>query len=277
MAKKKPTTRAKAGTATNRRRRTSSRVSRKSGTRAVGRFVLPILISAVLLAGLIFMGLSGYQTATASDFFGLRHIDIKGTERTPVEDIRRLVAASAEKPGVWNADLSEIRARLEKFPFVKTAAVSRILPAGIRVNVTERVPAAKVHLSSGDYLVDADAVILAAATATETDLPFVLKGWDEAKTEKAATDNLARLKIYKKMVEEWKQFDLSKRVKEVDLADLKEPVALVEDSGRPISVYLAKDNLGKSLKTAIEAVSGKGNKIRAVNTAGLYPVIQFHE
>ena len=51
----------------------------------------------------------------------------------------------------------------------------------------------------------------------------------------------------------------------------------LEDSGRPITVSLAKDNLGKSLKTAIEAVSGKGAKIRSVNAAGLYPVIQFQE
>ena len=94
-------------------------------------------------------------------FFGLKNIDVRGTDRTSTEDIRRIVMASVEKSGVWNADLADIRTKIEKFPFVKSAAVSMMLPAGIRVNVTERVPVAIVHLSSGDFLVDGDGAILA--------------------------------------------------------------------------------------------------------------------
>jgi cell division septal protein FtsQ len=278
MAKKrKASTRAKASSVKIGRRRSNTHSRANLASQTVGRFVLPMLISCILLIVLLFMGLTGYQTATASDFFRLQDVQIRGNERTPSDDIRRIVTAAAEKPGVWNADLSEIRAKIEKFPFVRSASVSRALPDGIRVKVTERIPVAVVHLSAGDYLVDNEAVILAPSSAKTTDLPFILKGWDEAKSEKAATDNLARLKLYKKMVEEWRTFDLAKRVKEVDLADLKYPSAVIEDSGNPISVNLAKDNLGVSLKRAIEASSGKGNKIRTVNSAGLYPVIQYVE
>jgi cell division septal protein FtsQ len=259
------------------RRRSNTHNRANAASQTVGRFVLPLLISCILLVALLFMGLTGYQTATASDFFRLQSVQIRGNERTPTDDIRRVVTSTAEKPGVWNADLSDIRARVEKFPFVKSASISRALPDGIRVNITERTPAAVVHLSAGDYLVDNEAVVLAPASAKNTDLPFVLKGWDEAKTEKAATENTARLKLYKKMVEEWRPLELSKRVKEVDLADLRYPSAVIEDSGNSISINLAKDNLSMSLKRAIEATSGKGNKIRTVNSAGLYPVIQYVE
>lgn len=226
---------------------------------------------------MVLLGLSGYQTAVASQFFGLRNIDIRGNQRTPSEDIRRIVASSVEKPGVWNADLGEIREKVEKFPFVKAAAVSRVLPAGIRVNITERVPAAIVHLGTGDYLIDGEATVLTAVKGDEKEFPFVLYGWDEGKTEKALTDNMARLKLYKKMLDEWQPFDLSARVKEVHLQSLREPVAVVVDSGRPINVTLAKDNLGKGLKAAIEAVSGKGAKVRSIDSAGIYPVIQYQE
>ncbi|MEO7539193.1 MAG: hypothetical protein ABIV21_04155, partial [Pyrinomonadaceae bacterium] len=107
MAKKrKASPKTKAASVSVRRRRTPSRRGSATSTRLAGRFVLPAIISCILLAGLAFLGLSGYQTATASDFFGLRNIEIKGNERTPAEDIRRVVAASAEKPGVWNADLA---------------------------------------------------------------------------------------------------------------------------------------------------------------------------
>ncbi len=272
--KRKSTAKAKAASVRV-KRKPSSRLSRGVASHAAGRFVLPLIISGFLLLCLAFVGFSGYETATASEFFGLRHIDVRGNVRTPDEDIRRVVVASAQKPGVWNADLGEIREKLEKFPFVKSAAVSRALPAGLRVNVTERVPAAVVKLSSGDFLIDGEATLLVAASKDEKDFPFTLRGWDEAKTEKASVENLSRLKLYRKMLDEWKQFDLSKRVKEVNLADMREPTALIEDSGRPISIFLSKDNLGKGLKTAIEAVSGKGTKIKTVNAAGIYPVIQY--
>lgn len=243
--------------------------------RRFGNFVVPFFISAVLLACLVFIGLLGYRTATASGFFGLRNIDVRGTERSSADDIRRVVASSVEKRGVWNADLADIRAKVEKFPFVKSASVSMVLPAGIRVSVIERIPTAIVHLKSGDVFVDAEGAILSTASANDKDFPFVLQGWDEAKTEKAMPDNLARLKVYRKMLDEWKQYDLASRVKEVNLADPREPMAVVEDSGRNITVALASKDLGKSLRMAIEAVSGKGAKVKSVDAGGIYPVLQY--
>lgn len=255
----------------------SPRGRRQPVTHVLGRWVVPMFIAILLLGGTLFMALSGYKTATASGFFTLREVEIRGTERTPEEDVRRIVASSVEKPGVWNADLAEIREKIEKFPFVKTAAVSRQLPSGIRVNVTERVPAAVVQLSSGKYLVDGDGNILTLVKAEEKQFPFVLRGWDEAKTENAVTENVARLKLYGKMLDEWKQFDLSTRVKEVKLDNPRIPVAVVEDSGRLIDITLARDNLGKGLKTSVEALTGKGSRVRSIDAAGIYPVIQYLE
>ena len=276
MAKKKKTSVKPRATLTKAQsRKTSSRVSAKAVSQSFGRFGLPLLISCALIAALAIFGFSAYRNATASDFFKVKSIEIRGNDRTPTEDIRRIVATEVEKPGVWNADLADIRLKIEKFPYVKAASVSRMLPAGIRVDVTERVPAAIVHLKAGEFLIDGEGVILSSAAGKEKDFPFVLYGWDESKTEKAPLDNVARIKLYKKMLDEWKQFDLISRVKQVDLSDLKEPTAVVEDSGRPISIFLAKDSLGKGLKTAIEAVSGKGAKIKSVNTGSGYPVIQY--
>ncbi|CAN5568703.1 hypothetical protein BH10ACI2_BH10ACI2_23280 [soil metagenome] len=273
--KKKSSTRAKGTTLTVRGRGTSTHTRSKSNSRTFVRFVLPTLIICALLGGLGFLAVSGYRTVTASGFFGLRNVDIRGNDRTSADDIRRIVTAAAEKPGVWNADLADIRLKLEKFPFVKSAAVSMVLPATIRVNITERVPAAVVHLSFGDYLVDGEGAILIAANPNTPEFPFVLKGWDETKTEKAIPDNAARLKLYKKVLDETKQFDLALRVKEVNLINPREPVAVVEDSGRAVNIILGKENLGKSLKTAMDVLKGKGAKLKSVNAEGVYPVLQY--
>ena len=88
-------------------------------------------------------------------------VDLAVPIRAPnPDDIRRIVSAEVEKPGVWNADLANIRTKIEKFPFVKSASVSRMLPAGIRVDIVERIPAAIVHLKTGDFLIDGEGAIL---------------------------------------------------------------------------------------------------------------------
>ncbi len=274
MAKRK--TAPKRGKGTSVRVRGGRRPAARATEGRFGRFIMPLSICGVLLACIAVVAALFYQTATGSPFFRVRNIDVRGIVRTPAEDIRRVVAADTEKEGVWNSDIAALKAKLEKFPFVRSAAISRALPAGIRVDVVERVPAAVVRLKSGDHLVDAEGTILIAAK-DEKEFPFTLIGWDETKSEKAETDNLTRLKLYAKMVDEWRQFDLTSRVKLVDLTNIKEPTATIEDSGRPIAVLVAKDSLGKSLRSAIEAVAGKGAKVRSVDSAGLYPVIQYIE
>ncbi len=60
-----------------------------------------------------------------------------------------MVRKEVEKTGVWKADLKGLNARLERLPWVRTAVVSRVLPDGIRVRITERVPRAVVRTMSG--------------------------------------------------------------------------------------------------------------------------------
>lgn len=253
----------------------AQRGSRKKRSRNFKRLIMPLSICAVLLVATGVIVALEYKTATSSTFFKLNKVEVSGHERTSADEIKRIVASSVEKSGVWNADISELRAKVEKFPFVKTAAVSVALPAGIRVNITERQPAAAVRLSFGDYLIDGEGVVLAAVGANEKGFPVIMNGWDESKTEKAVGDNQARLKLYKKMLDEWQQFDISRRVKELNLANTREPVAVVEDSGREIAVTLAKENFGKNLKTALDALNGKGAKIKSVDAGGVFPVIQY--
>lgn len=247
----------------------------RTGGGSSGKFVLPLFISACIIACLVFLGVTGYRTVTASDFFDVKAIDIRGVDRTSRDDIQKIIASRTEKTGSWNADLPDLRQKIEKLPFVKTAAVSRVLPNGIRVNIAERIPIAIVRLNGGDFLIDNEATILAPVAINEPMLSVILRGWDEAKTEKASKDNLQRIKLYQKMLSDWSSLELAKRVKEVNLSDLQEPKVVIEDSGSQIPVLLAKDNYAKSLKAALEAVAGKGEKIKSVNSGGVYPVIEY--
>jgi cell division septal protein FtsQ len=239
-----------------------------SGPSRFRTFALPLFLSYCILVCLGALGFLGYQTVTASDFFHVARIDVAGTERSSSADIRRLVEMQTEKSGVWNADLPAIKEKLEKVQWVKTAAVSRVLPNGIRVQIFERQPQALVRTSDGSVLVDADGATIAPAREKEAEFPFAITGWNQVKSEAAGKENLERVKMYQKMLAEWKEFDLSSRVVAVDLADLREPRAVIEDSGTVVSIALGREKFGEYLKRGINAIVGKGDMFEAVNLVG---------
>jgi hypothetical protein len=230
--------------------------------------IVPLVLCALIVGCLGAIVFLGYNTATASDFFDLGAVDVRGTDRASKTDIEKIVKSNAKKTGVWNADLLEIKQKIERVTFVKTAAVSRNLPNGISVKINERIPVAIVRLNSGEFLADAEGEILAPADKNEKRIPFTMLGWDEAKSEKAGKDNLERLKMYQKMYSEWKDYDLVSRVRMVDLADLREPKATLEDSGLPVTIMLGRENFGQQLSNGIKAIVGKGNMFEGVNLVG---------
>lgn len=230
--------------------------------------IVPLILSCGLIVALGVIVALTYSTATASSFFKLGFVEVQGVSRASQTDIEKIVKSNAERTGVWNADLLEIKQKIERVTFVKDAAVSRELPNGIRVRVNERVPVAIVRLKSGDFLTDGEGTVLAPADPKEKVLPFAMIGWNEEKSEKAGKENLDRLKMYQKMIAEWKDYDLASRVKLVDLADMREPKATLEDSGLPITIMLGRENFGQQLSTGIKAIVGKGNMFEGVNLVG---------
>ncbi len=251
-----------------RNRAASSRRQSSVTAERVRNVALPLFLSFCLIVCLAALGILGYQTVTASDFFNVARVEVHGLDRASEADIRRVVKMQTEKSGVWNADLPGIKEKIERMQFVQTAAVSRVLPNGIRVHVFERVPQAIVKTTQGTVLVDAEGRLIAPARENEKAFPFAMTGWNEAKSEAADKENLERVKIYQKMLTEWKEHNLSSRVLGVDLADIREPRAQIEDSGTTVSIALGRDKFGEYLKKGINAIVGKGEMFEAVDLVG---------
>lgn len=272
MAVRKRTTRGK--TTTPGKTRRAARVQRK-GAGKIAHIVLPLVFIVGILFCLSFLLFMGYRTVTASNFFDVKTVDVRGTNRIAKDEIEKIVSRQTEKSGVWNADLTLIKDDVEKLLLVKSAVVSRILPDGLRVNVSERIPRAVVKIGGGDFWADDDATILGAVIKNESRPPFVMLGWDESRTEKAAKDNQERVKLYLKMFSDWQDFELAKRVSAVNLADLHAPQAIVPDSGETITIFLPKENFGKRLQKGLEITAGRGKEIESVNLSSAKEILGF--
>lgn len=253
------------------KRKDSSRSVKKRERSAfaerLSRLIVPLVLSVVIVFCLGVVMFLGYGTVTASNFFDLSSVAVEGADRASRADIEKIVKSNAERSGVWNADLLEIKQKIEKVPFVKTASVSRSLPTGISVRINERIPVAVVRTSSGEYLADAEGEILAPAN-DEKRIPFAMTGWNDEKSERAGKENVERLKMYQKMLAEWRDYDLVSRVRVVRLDDVREPKAVLEDSGLPVTIALGRENFGQHLSNGIKAIVGKGEVFEGVDLVG---------
>lgn len=261
--------RRKTVTATNRsapkKARPRARRTRRSSASAAN-FLVPLALIAAIVACLGFLAFMGYRTVTASEFFEVRKIDVRGNNRASREAVEAIVRSQTERAGVWNADLRAIKENVERLTFVRSAAVSRVLPDGVRINITERVPRAVVRIDGADFLVDDEASVIAPSTKNESLPPMT--GWDPGKSDKSVRDNQARVKMYQKMVEDWKAFDLVRRVKAINLKDLDEPRVIVEDSGREVFIEIGKDDFAKRLQKGIEGIANKGETYEGIKLVG---------
>jgi cell division septal protein FtsQ len=180
---------------------------------------------------------------------------VTGTSRTSAEEISGLTRRAVAKTGVWRADLSAISTELERLPGVRRAVVSRVLPDGLRVRVTERMPVAVVHATSGNFFwVDDEGVALGEMKLTENAQSFFIRGWSEDGTEEARRDNAERVQKYLEVSREWTAMGLSDRVSEVNLIDLHDVRTQLAGNDSQIEVRLGGQELGKRLKQALDAL-----------------------
>ena len=202
-----------------------------------------------------------YRAAASASFFQIKTVETKGAARASVADIQEAVRREVGPTGVWRADLQELSKHLEQLPWVRTAIVTRVLPDGIRVRITERQPRAVVRTTSGKFMwVDDDAVYLSEMAPTDQMPPFFLHGWNEDASAQA--ENKQRVAKFLELQKEWDAQGLSERVSEVNLMDLRDVrVQLAGDDAR-IEVRLGSQEQHTRLRKALTVLDAQRQTAR---------------
>jgi cell division protein FtsQ len=218
-----------------------------------GKIMLAVVAGVLLFAG--------YRAAASASFFQARNVDVNPTTRASADEITRVVRRAAAQTGVWRIDLAAVSAELERLPWVRRAVVSRVLPDGLRVRVTERTPLAVVRTANGKFVwVDEDAVTLNAMSPTDKMPIFFIRGWDEAETDAARAANRERIQKYLELSRDWEAAGLSERISEVDLADLQDVrVQLAGDDSQIEVRFLGQKNISNHLKLALDKLDAHRN------------------
>lgn len=210
------------------------------------------LALAIVIGVLVF---AGYRAAASASFFQLRTIEVQGTSRLQPADIQALVRQSVDKTGVWKADLNGINERIERLPWVRTAVVSRVLPDGIRVRITERSPRAVVRTFAGRFRwVDEDAALLGEMQPTDQVPAFFLHGLSDEDSESARNENRERVAKFLELQQAWDTAGLSERVSEVNLMDIRDVRTQLAGDNSQIEVRLGARDQALRLKGALKVL-----------------------
>ena len=222
----------------------------------LGYVPLALRIGVVAIIGLI--AFVGYRAAASASFFQIRTIETRGVSRASTDEIKNVVRRDVNETGVWRADLPELSKHLERLPWVRTAVVTRVLPDGIRIRITEREPKAVVRTTAGRFMwIDDDAVYLGEMAATDQMPAFFLRGWNEDDSAAAQAENRERVRRFLELQRDWGAQGVSERVSEVNLMDLRDVRVQLAGDDSQIEVRLGSQDQGPRLGKALNVLDAQ--------------------
>ena len=139
---------------------------------------------------------------------------------------------------IFRVPLEERKKQIEEIPWVESAAVMRLLPDRLRVQITERKPVAFVRIGSKISLIDASGVVMDLPVRQRANYSFpVIMGMADADP---LSTRAARMRIYSRLVSalDANSLNYSKDLSEVDLSDPEDVKITVEDPGGALVVHL---------------------------------------
>jgi cell division protein FtsQ len=144
--------------------------------------------------------------------------------------------------------LDKRRSELEQLPWVETAAVQRILPNRIRVELNERTPIAFARSGNSLYLIDVRGVILDRPPSEDWRFPIVSGVSEELPREQREK----RMQMYQEFL---KAIDLvrsgsSEQVSEIDLASARDLRAVMTGLAGPTDPQAVTIHFGSGDFTA---------------------------
>ncbi len=140
------------------------------------RIVLGTLKLVAVLAGIagaIAVGRLTRDYVRTSPAFAIATIELEGRARLEESEVLRAAGVSVGT-NVFELAPEDVRARLERHPWIASAEVERRLPGTFRLRIVERTPSLVLALGPSLYLVDeSGSVFKEVAPGDPVDLPIV--------------------------------------------------------------------------------------------------------
>lgn len=229
--------------------RSRSKPSRRRRGRRLGRLRM-VAFGVLALAGL-YASYLGATLVLNAPIFRVDQITIRGTERLSRGEVLALLEG-LKGGSILLVDLEVWQRRLTTLPWVRDAALRRILPSAIEVVVTERTPVGLARIDSRLYLVDSHGIIIDehGIQHAEFDLP-VIDGLSPDRRDGSPLIDETRAALAARLLADVdRQSDLALRISQIDVSDPRDAVVLLDED--PVMIHLGDERFLERLRSYVE-------------------------
>ena len=93
------------------------------------------------------------------------------------ESLLKYLKLTLNEDNLFTIDIADIRKKIEKISYVKSASVYRVLPDTIKIDIIQRVPIAYLFKFGAKWVVDEDSIVMNRKYCMELKYPLpVIKG-----------------------------------------------------------------------------------------------------
>jgi hypothetical protein len=197
------------------RRRANRHVRKVRLNRTLLRWSGIVLVNLAVAAAILYAGARAMERLSTTTEFQLRVVEIEGVSRASTAELRvrleRLVGMN-----LLEVDLPGVATWVREDPWVREAAVKRILPGTLRVTVTEREPTALAVLRGLVHLVDDTGFVIGVpGHGAVENLPVLtgLDGYEGEALSRALFRGVRAVQVLRASTGPW-----ADRLSEVDLS-----------------------------------------------------------
>ena len=162
--------------------------------------ILAELTSKLFLAGVVgYLLFSGYNFLLSSPRFQIQNISFKGNQVLSNPEVLEWVGSLKGK-NLFAINLAELNQQLSKHPWVKSSSLQRKFPKSLVIEITERVPYARV-MKDQVYLMDNFGVILSPEKPEYRHLPLIImeKNKEKNLSNEKALYSLKTMRYFNKL------------------------------------------------------------------------------
>jgi cell division septal protein FtsQ len=222
----------------------------------------------VALAIAIYGGSRVTTYVLASDAFRVSQITVSGNSRMSRGEVLALLEG-LRGANMLTVELDAWQEKLLSSPWVEQAAIRRVFPGTVAVDISEREPLAIGRIGDSLYLLDQRGVVIDeyGPNYAELDLPIV-DGVSAAGSTDGTTADEPRADLAGRLLAELQRHpDLSKRVSQIDVTDAHDAVLLLKDDTALVRV--GDDHFAERLQSYLDLVPALRERVPEIDYVDL--------
>ena len=145
--------------------------NRRASFRDTAKTWLDVVAKAVLVMIMGYGTFHGYRFVTTAPQFAVAHIDFSGNNEVSLPILENM-AQPLLGQNIFQLDLQSITEQFKANPWIEYVSAVRQLPRGIRIEVQERTPFARIQLDK-TYLMDHYGILIVPDNKKYSALPLI--------------------------------------------------------------------------------------------------------